>query len=121
MTDKVQHLEVGDTLEISVKGKIVETGTPGAVTLRIDRPGKRNPYSWEQEEIGGYRVSVVLDEYSEIKTEVKSHYRNGVHIGDDGRYYMRKPDGWYPMEVQAKLMNQAAPGKVQRLVEAKDK
>jgi hypothetical protein len=82
---------VGDTVTLTVKGRVVETGTPGAATVRISRPG--NVVS----KVPPMRVDLLLDRDTEITHTIESRFKNGVHIDGNGAYWMRKPDGWYKM------------------------
>jgi hypothetical protein len=60
-----------------------------------------------------------------IDYTVESRFKNGVHIDTNGRYWMRRPDGWHSMTVAETsvpnvLGSQFAPAGVQRLKEDTD-
>lgn len=81
------HVSEGDTLSLTITGKVVTPGTPGATTLRVNRTGGPD----------GVRVEAVLAADAKVGYEVTSRWKNGVHLDDTGTYWMRKPDGWYRM------------------------
>lgn len=46
-------------------------------------------------------------------------WRNGMHIDSQGRYWMRKPDGWHAVHVMVQLAGLGPIHPVQRLAEPK--
>lgn len=114
-------MEPGDKLTITVSGKISSYGTE--VTIL------RNTASYVADIFGSgivpndSRFSFTLDPNATFTVTHESQYRNGVHIDSKGKYWMRRPEGWYPMRVAGDPSGH--PGKptlpVERLVEAKDK
>jgi sugar lactone lactonase YvrE len=122
-----QQFEEGDTITLTVKGKVVSpnlAGTPQGTKVRVERPGKVLFASLER--VNGITVDLVLDDTAEVEVDHKSQHPNGVHIDADGKYWMRKNGKWHSMTVAATprmapvgtgIFNPKSP---QRLVEPKD-
>lgn len=115
--DKQVSVVAGDVLTLTIKGKVIAPGTSAngiqvRVAGRLALPG-------------GVTVNVLLGEDAVIEYDVKSRFRNGVHIDGNGRYWMRRPDGWHEMSVNDEplpsiLGSQFSPPTVQRLTEDRD-
>lgn len=123
MTSPPTHVVPGDTLTLTITGKVAEAGkanTPDGTTLKIYRPAGSSLYLAEQ--APACRVDAVLDADAEITFQVTSKWKNGVHIDAAGRYWMRRPDGWHEMSIADNAVpsvfgSQFAPKDVQRLKE----
>lgn len=123
MTSEATHVVPGDTLTLTITGKIADpavANTPQGTTLKIYRPAGSRLYTASLPP--ACRVDTVLDADATIEFSVKSKFRNGVHIDADGRYWMRRPDGWHEMSIAGSavpnaLGTQFAPRDVQRLKE----
>lgn len=110
----------GDTLALAVKGKVADPAkadTAAATTIRVYRPAAPGRPA--------LRVEAILEPDAEIAWEITSRFKNGVHLDGAGRYWMRKPEGWFEMAVaQSPVPSIAgtmfAPPNVQRLKEDKD-
>jgi hypothetical protein len=123
-----QQYEVGDTVEVTVKGTISApslSGTPQGTSLRVSRPGKVTFSTLDR--VGGVTLDLVLDSEAEVNVKHKSQHSNGVHIDADGKYWMRKDGGWHLMSVAGTPRSNAlgtpafTPKAAQRLVEPKGK
>lgn len=127
MSSESTNVVPGDTLTLTITGKIADpklANTPQGTTLKIYRPSASPLYAASL--TPACRVDTVLDADATIEYEVKSRFRNGVHLDADGRYWMRRPDGWHEMSIASNavpnvLGSQFAPRDVQRLREATDK
>jgi hypothetical protein len=123
MSSPATNVVPGDTLTLTITGKVADpanAGTPHGTTLKIFRPAGPSLYTVDQP--AAVRVDAVLGPDAKIEYSVKSRFRNGVHIDADGRYWMRRPDGWHEMTVAGSavpnaLGSQFAPRDVQRLKE----
>lgn len=81
-------------LALAAKGKVADPAkadTALATTIRIHRPAAPGRPT--------LRVEAVLEPDAEITWEVTSQFKNGVHLDGRGRYWMRKPEGWFEMSV----------------------
>lgn len=123
MTDTT-HVVPGDTLTLTLQGKIVEPGkanTPAGTTLKIYRPARSPLFTSES-----LRVDLVLDADATVTYEIQPRWKNGVHIDGNGRYWMRRPDGWHEMSIAPNAVpniirgSQYTPPNVQRLREDKE-
>lgn len=116
-------MEHGDEVTLTIKGKLNDHGlTNVEITktglgwlpddLYFDRPGSN-----------AQRITLGFNSDAKIAVVVKSQYHNGVHIDANGRYWMRRPDGWHPMRIagdpSGHSPNPCLP--VQRLSEVRDK
>lgn len=133
MSDGTVRVVPGDHLTLTIKGKITDPNkahTRDATTLKIYRPASAvglfaATYSPVSPLAGGVKVDAVFAPDAEIKFDVVSRFKNGVHIDADGRYWMRRPDGWHEMKIEDKAVpnlfgSQFAPREAQRLKEAKE-
>jgi hypothetical protein len=125
MTD-THHIIPGDILKLTIEGEVVDpswANTSKATTLRIFRPaGSRVLLA---EPLPLLKVEAILEPGVKIDYTIESRFKNGVHIDSNGKYWMRRPDGWFSMAVaEAAVPNifgsQFAPDGVQRLKEDKD-
>lgn len=120
----------GDEFTLTITGKITsgtKADTPAATTLRINRPGMTTGLYGTGPGLGTVRVDAIFEPNAEIKYEIKSQHKNGVHIDSAGRFWMRRPDGWYEMTIaprpvpNIRLGTRFTPPGVQRLKEDKEK
>ena len=134
MTLPLTTLIPGDTLTLTIKGTITDAAkadTPRATTMRIFRPGGSPGLFaaiWAPRDLPelspAIKVDAVFEPDCEISYDISSRWRNGVHIDAGGRYWMRRPDGWYEMTVASTAVpvlagSQFTPPGVQRLKEDK--
>lgn len=117
MSDTVQVVP-GDTLTLTLTGKVADPAARNArsTQVRVYRPGGSSLMAAE------INVNATLDTEATLTYDVKSVFKNGVHIDKNGRYWMRKPDGWHEMSVTSRPVpsifgSQFAPAGVQRLKE----
>lgn len=92
------HVEPGDQVTVTVTGTVVDPARSDYPThVRVNRRADLLMYG------GGDPVSVdlVLDARAVVTTDVKPRHRNGVHIDANGEYWMRRPDGWHRMRIDA--------------------
>lgn len=133
MSNGIIHVIEGDTLTLTIRGKVVnpaKANGPDAVTLRIYRPAKSGLYAAAfaapLPSQSGVNVNVTFDPSAMIVHAVESQFKNGVHIDKDGRYWMKRPDGFHEMTVKPIAVpsisgTQFVPRGLQRLKEDKDK
>lgn len=118
-------LEVGDTVTLTVTGKVVAAefgGSHAATVVKVNRPGVWD--SVKHARVDGVTVDIVLDPAADVKVDVKSRFKNGVWSDESGVYWMRRPDGWHKMDIVAApqtghLGRPFTPSAVSRLVEDK--
>lgn len=126
----MRRIEVveGDTLTMTIKGIVQDPSKAGSdeeTMLKIYRSAS-GLYSGYHERVGRVvDVSVVFKGAPEITYDVKSPFKNGIHIDDNGRYWMRRPDGWHEIKIEDKPVpsipgTRFTPPGVQRLKEDKD-
>ena len=87
-------IEIGDEVTLTIRGKVVDAdlaGTPDAFHLTADRPAGSD--------LAPIRIDVVLESSPEFHFNVKSRYSDGVHKDEQGRLWMRMPDGWHPISI----------------------
>lgn len=123
-TDPVRVI-AGDTVTVTITGKVVDpslAGTPSATTFRITRPARRGTYPSILPADRGVAVDLTLDPSAKVEFTVTSQFKHGVHIDANGRYWMRRPDGWHEMTVTEKAAKvtgaEFVPKGVTRLKEA---
>lgn len=96
--------EPGDTVSIKITGKIARSEGYSTSTLRFYRQGYTPPPGTLDAQLPGAIPSVDLvfhlEPGAKVEIEHTSKYKNGVHIDSDGNYWMRRPDGWYPMNIE---------------------
>lgn len=125
------HVIEGDTLTLTIKGKVVnpnKANGPEATTLRIYRPAKSSLYAAtypKDPSQSAVSVNVTFDPSAEITHTVESQFKNGVHLDKDGRYWMKREDGFHEMTVKPIAVpslsgTQFVPRGLQRLKEDKD-
>lgn len=129
MSNDTVHVVPGDSLTLTIKGKITDpnkANSSNATTLRIYRPAKSSLYAatYSVPANAAVRVDAVFEPDAEIDFDITSRFKNGVHLDDQGRYWMRRPDGWHEMSIKPVAVPNAfgaqfAPKGVQRLKEDK--
>lgn len=125
MTD-THHIVPGDTLKLTIEGKVVDpalANTSQATTLRVFRPSGSRLLA-ATEPLPLLKVEAILEPGVKIDYTIDSRFKNGVHIDANGKYWMRRPDGWYSMSVAESAVpnifgSQFAPGGATRLKEDK--
>lgn len=123
---KKNIVDLGDKVTLTIKGTVVDpnlAGTSQATHVRIDRASSINSFL---PGLPSMHIDVILDKDAEVTTEVTSRFKNGVHIDTEGRYWMRRPDGWHKMmihnEPAADIMGRPySPSDPQRLKEDNSK
>lgn len=119
MTNAPTELVPGDTVTLTIKGRITDpgkAGTPAATTLRIYRPA-RPGWATTAPEV---RMDAIFGADAVIDFTVESQFKNGVHLDRHGRYWMRRPGGWHEMTVSLQpVPKNVVPDGAQRLKEDK--
>lgn len=96
----------GDRLSVTISGTVLDptqAGIDGNTSLKIYRPARASLLSTRVAPTDlrrGIRVETLFGDDVDVQYEVTSQYKNGVHVDANGRYWMRRPDGWHEMSVR---------------------
>lgn len=128
MSNGLTRITRGDTLSVTVKGKVADpdkADTSMATMLRISRSAGGSLLSPAGGILPEVRVEACLERDAEVTWEITSQFKNGVHLDGRGRYWMRKPEGWFEMSVADSPIpsipgTMFTPPSVQRLREDKE-
>jgi hypothetical protein len=119
-------LEMGDSVTLTVKGKVVDPqlgGSHAATTVKVKRPGV-----WDTSKgmrVDGVTVDIVLEQAATVDVDVVSRFKPGVWCDRNGAYWMRRPDGWHAITIAGEptegiLGRPFTPPAVARLVEDRE-